>query len=50
MGCRWFRVGAGKNRGTEAEDKAVISALACQLTDGRPYEICKDLNYLIEQI
>ncbi len=50
IGCRYFRVGAGKNRGTEAEDQAIISALACQLTGGRPQAICEGLNSLIEQI
>jgi len=39
LGCKYYRVGAGKNMGEEQEAK-VLTALICDLTDNKPVDVC----------
>ncbi|MCW7072027.1 MAG: thioredoxin family protein [Methanophagales archaeon] len=41
LGCKYYRPGAGTNLGEEQEAK-VLTALICNLTDGKPVEVCSD--------
>lgn len=49
IGCKYFRVGAGTNLGEEEEARA-LSALLCDLTGGKPAEVCLGVQDLIEQL
>ena len=41
LGCKYYRPGAGTSIGEEQEAK-VLTALICNLTDGKPVEVCSD--------
>ena len=41
LGCKYYRPGAGTNLGEEQEAE-VLTALICNLTDGKPVEVCSD--------
>jgi len=51
LGCKYYRVGAGKNMGEDQEAK-VLTALICKLTGNKPEEVCNDpeIEALINQI
>jgi thiol-disulfide isomerase/thioredoxin len=51
LGCKYYRVGSGRNIGEEEEAK-VLTALICNLTEGRPSEICNEpeIVELMEEI
>lgn len=39
LGCKYYRVGSGENLGREKEKEVLIS-LICDLTEGKPVEVC----------
>jgi len=39
LGCRYYRIGSGKNHGKEQEAK-ILTALICNLTDNKPVDVC----------
>ena len=41
LGCKYYRIGAGKSMGEEQEAK-VLTALICDLTDNKPENVCTD--------
>ncbi|VUT27934.1 MAG: hypothetical protein SYNGOMJ08_00491 [Candidatus Syntrophoarchaeum sp. GoM_oil] len=51
LGCKYYRVGSGGNMGEEEEAK-VLTALICNLTEGRPSGICNEpeIVELMDQI
>ena len=49
IGCKYFRVGSGENIGKE-EEKDVLSALICKLTDNKPVATCSKVQDLISKI
>ncbi len=51
LGCKYYRIGSGGNMGEEEEAK-VLTALICNLTEGRPSEICNEpeIVELMDQI
>ncbi len=49
FGCKYYRVGAGSQAGEEGETKN-LTALICKLTDGKPADVCSQVQDLINQI
>lgn len=49
VGCKYFRVGSGETLGTE-EEKKVLTALICALTENKPSDTCSEVQDLIDQI
>jgi len=49
LGCRYVRVGSGENYG-EVKEEAYLTALICQLTEGKPEAVCQTVSDLIEQV
>lgn len=49
VGCRYFRVGSGETLGAE-EEKKVLTALICALTENKPSDTCNEVQDLIGQI
>ncbi|HKZ45719.1 MAG TPA: thioredoxin family protein [archaeon] len=49
FGCKYYRQGSGESIGLEQETK-VLTALICKLTEGKPSDICSQVQDLISQI
>ena len=47
LGCKYSRVGAGQD---EEEEIKNLTALICKLTDGKPSEVCDEVQDLINQL
>ncbi|MEA2076078.1 MAG: hypothetical protein U9O85_10190 [Euryarchaeota archaeon] len=51
LSCKYYRIGSGIQRGEEEEAK-VLTALICNLTEGRPADVCNEpeIRELMDQI
>lgn len=49
FGCKYYRVGAGSSHGEEKETE-YLTALICKLTDGKPNDVCSQVQDLINEI
>ena len=51
LGCEYYRIGSGMQIGEEEEAK-VLTALICNLTEGRPSDLCNEpeIKELMDQI
>lgn len=49
LGCKYYRVGSGEQAGEEEETK-ILTALICKLTDGKPTDVCSQVQDLIDQV
>jgi len=49
LGCKYYRQGAGTRLGEEQEKK-VLTAIICKLTNNQPTDVCAEVEDLIEQV
>lgn len=49
LGCKYYRVGAGKSDGEELETKN-LTAIICKLTGNKPADVCNQVQDLVNQI
>lgn len=49
FGCQYARVGSGEQLGEEEEAK-VLTALICQLTEGKPEDVCETVADLRKEV
>ena len=49
LGCKYYRVGSGEPWGEERE-KEFLTALLCKLTQGKPEEVCAQVQELLAEI
>lgn len=49
LGCKYYREGSGEGSGKE-EEKKILTALICKLTENQPTDICDSVLDLINQI
>ncbi len=49
LGCKYYRQGSGERLGEE-QNKKVLTALICKLTDNQPADVCAEVEDLVEQV
>ncbi len=49
LGCRYYRVGSGEQKGEELE-KDNLTALLCKLTGEEPSDVCSEVEDIIKEI